>query len=362
MQTRFTKYAGSLISTFWPLLAALGLTGCLLALLGEPVFEAGRLLLQGSWGTSRDRCVVFAKSIPLILTGLAVAIPYRTGLFNIGGEGQMFVGSLCAAFAGAAMQGQLAPLGPLHAFFAIMAGCVGGALWAFIPAVLKTRRNVHEVLTTIIFNFLAFYIVNTLIQGPLSAGEGLSQTAPVAESARLPVLWQVRAQILSSGLLLSLFMAIAGSVYLHRFRWGRVSGLVGKNATACRYAGVRINRHYFVAMLLGGTAAGLGGALEVCGSNGLLQARFTPGYGFDGIAVAFLARAEPWACIPAALAIATLRTGGQLLQLELDLSKDIVSILEAFMITAVAIQLSFKNRKPVQVSEAKSMSPEEACP
>ena len=121
-----------------------------------------------------------------------------------------------------------------------------------------------------------------------------------------------------------------------------------------------MKRQRLVALLLGGAVAGLGGALEVCGIHGTLQARFVPGVGFDGIAVAFLARAEPLACIPAALAIASLRTAGQSLQLELDISKDIVSILEAVTIAAVAIQVVWSKRSWTKNIPASGMAEEDA--
>lgn len=326
----------------WPLLGALALTGVGLALLGEPVGEVARLLVEGSWGTANTRCAVLVKTMTLILTGMAVVLPYRAGLFNIGGEGQLFVGGLAAALVGTA--GFLPGVPGLHPGACVAAGAVAGAGWALGPALLRTGRGVHEILTTIIFNFLALYIVNHLVQGPFSGGPGLSQTAHVLPSAELPILWQVRAQKLSLGLPLAGLLAVLGTLYLHRMRWGRLSILVGRNPTACRYSGVLVGRQRLVALLLGGAVAGFGGALEVCGLHGTLQARFVPGVGFDGIAVAFLARAEPLACIPAALAIATLRTAGQSLQLELDISKDVVSILEAVTIAAVSIQVAWSKR------------------
>ena len=341
---RITALVRSIVETIWPLLAALLLTCLLLLLLGEPVGAFVRLLFEGSWGSPRDRCTVLTKTMPLILTGLAVAIPYRAGLFNIGGEGQMFAGGLAAAYAGSSVSAALGLPSIAAIPFCLLSGILAGAAWAFFPAILRTYRGVHEVLTTIIFNFLAFYIVNYIIQGPLSAGEGLAQTSHLDERAMLPVLWRVRIQALSSGILISALVAAAASGYLHRIRWGRISTLVGRNPAACRYAGVNTGRHWLTALLLGGAIAGLGGALDVCGVHGYLQARFAPGYGFDGIAVAFLARAEPWACIPSALAIASLRTAGQTLQLELDISKDIVLILEAILVAGVAIQIAWSRR------------------
>ena len=342
---RMTAIVRSVVEASWPLLAAILLTGMLLLILGEPVGDFMRLLVAGSWGSPRDRCTVLGKMMPLILTGLAVAIPFRAGLFNIGGEGQMFVGSLAAAFVGTHVSTGMGMSAIPTIGACLIGGVIAGASWAFIPAILRTRRGVHEVVTTIIFNFLAFYTVNYIVQGPLSSGAGAAQTSTLGEGAMLPVLWRVRVQTLSSGILISALVACVASIYLGRIRWGRISTLVGRNPVACRYAGVRVERQWLVALVLGGGIAGLSGAMEVCGTHGYLQTRFAPGYGFDGIAVAFLARAEPWACIPAALAIASLRTAGQTLQLELGISKEIVLILEAILVAGVAVQIAWSRTR-----------------
>lgn len=328
-----------LVSLLLAVLAAALLTSLFLWGMGYSPLSVYQTLIASTWASPSGVMLVAVKASLLILTGLAVAIPYRAGLFNIGGEGQILWGGLAAAVVGAC---PLGIVGPFHLVLCLLLGALCGALWGWIAALLKNLRGVHEVISTIMLNFIAFQFVNELIFGALNAGAGASRTAFIAPSAFMPVLMSQGAADASWGIALSAALALAFSVLLYRTWFGFSLRAVGANPGACAYSGIAVSRIRSGSMLLGGGCAGLSGALQVTGVDHTLYARFAGGYGFDGIAVAFLALCEPWATIPAALTIATLRAADRSLQLDVNLPKEVVLMLEGVLIVCIAI---FARRK-----------------
>lgn len=325
------KRLGSLILA---MAVSLLLAALFLWITGYPPGRVFTALVTSTWGSTTGLFLLGTKAALLILTGLAVAVPFRAGLFNIGGEGQLYLGALAAAALGARPWNVL---GPLHGVLCIAAGGLCGALWGGIAAGLKSRRGIHEVITTIMLNFIAFQVVNELTLGALNAGPSSSRTAMVADSARFPLLYAQGASQLTAGIVLSVVLA-AGLSWMLRCTWfGFHLRAVGGNPTAAAYAGIAVPRIQWQAMLWGGGCAGLAGALQVTGIDYTLYARFGGGYGFDGIAVAFLGLCEPWATIPAALIIATLRAGDRTLQLDLNVPREMVFILEGVLIIGIAL-------------------------
>lgn len=301
---------------------------------GYPPARVFATLATSTWGSASGLFLLGTKATLLILTGLAVAVPYRAGLFNIGGEGQLYLGALAAVALGVQPWNAL---GPLHAVLCAAAGCLCGALWGGIAAGLKSRRGIHEVITTIMLNFIAFQAVNEMTLGVLNAGPGSSRTAMVADSARFPVMYAQGAAQLTAGIIVSIVLAMGLSWMLYRTWFGFHLRAVGENPTAAAYAGIAVPRIQWRAMLWGGGCAGLAGALQVTGIDYTLYTRFGGGYGFDGIAVAFLGLCEPWATVPAALLIATLRAGDRTLQLDLNVPREMVFILEGLLIICIAL-------------------------
>ncbi len=325
------KRLGSLILA---MAVSLLLVSLFLWINGYPPARVFAALVTSTWGSTTGLFLLGTKTALLILTGLAVAVPFRAGLFNIGGEGQLYLGALAAAALGAQPWNAL---GPLHGVLCMTAGCLCGALWGGIAAGLKSRRGIHEVITTIMLNFIAFQVVNEMTLGVLNAGPGSSRTAMVAESARFPLLYARGAAQLTAGIVLSVILAAGLSWMLHRTWFGFHLRAVGGNPTAAAYAGIAVPRIQWQAMLWGGGCAGLAGALQVTSIDYTLYTRFGGGYGFDGIAVAFLGLCEPWATIPAALIIATLRAGDRTLQLDLNVPREMVFILEGLLIIGIAL-------------------------
>lgn len=327
-------FTNRIVSLLMAAFTALALVSLFLWSTGYSPTAVFRVLVSSTWASPSGLMQIAAKTALLILTGLAVALPYRAGLFNIGGEGQFLWGGLAAAAVGAC---SLGALGPLHLILCLLSGILCGAVWGWIAAALKNLRGAHEVISTIMLNFIAFQIINELTLGALNAGGGSSRTAFVSPSATMPVLMSQGAGDTSWGIALSAAIAAGFSWLLYQTWFGFSLRAVGSNPSACAYSGIAVNRIRSGAMLIGGGCAGLGGALQVTGVDHTFYARFAGSYGFDGIAVAFLALCEPWATIPAALVIATLRAADRSLQLDVALPREIVLMLEGILIVCIAI-------------------------
>lgn len=305
------------------------------------IFTAGDLsvglekVVNGYWGMvygaflKKNGLVnTLVASTPLILTGLAVAIPFRAGLFNIGAEGQFLIGALLGTLAGIYV-----PLPPvIHTVFVMFCGFLGGAIWGFIPGILRARLGSHEVINTIMLNFIAISIVNYAVRAPFKDPNPSNvQTLPILRTAEL--------MRLSGRLHLGFFIAIAAAIlmfyFLFKTTWGFSLRTTGQNPDAADYAGIRPKSEYVIAMMLAGGLAGLAGVIEVQGLTHVLT-EGSPGYGFDAIAVSLLALNHPLGIIPAAFVFGALRTGGDFLQIRAGLSVHIVSILQALILLFVA--------------------------
>ncbi|MBD1373648.1 ABC transporter permease [Hazenella sp. IB182357] len=277
---------------------------------------------------------------PLILTGLAVAIAFRTGLFNIGVEGQFIVGQLVAFIV--ATQLGLPPV--IQVIVAVIMGGLAGALWGLVPGFLKASRGVHEVIVSIMMNFIALYLSNYLIRTWLA--KGADSTPKIADSPPLKV--DVLSQIFGgSRIHLGIFIALLGVFVmyylLYRTKLGYELRAVGYNPRASEYAGMSVKRNIILSMMISGSFAGLAGASEVLGTSGYLsiEAAFT-GIGFDGIAVALLGGNTPLGVIFAASLFGVLNYGGGNMQFEADVPFEVIRVVVAAIILFVAANISTK--------------------
>ena len=279
----------------------------------------------------------FAESLvistPYIFAGLAVALGFRGGLFNIGAEGQLFVGGLASAFVGYSITGL-----PwfLHLPLALLAGIAAGAIWGAIPGYLKARTGAHEVINTIMMNYIAFRLTDFLLQeGPMTRPDGLPITPEVKPSAYLPALFP-RPMRLHAGFFLAL--AIAALVYW--FLWKTTKGfeirMVGANPNAARYAGVRITHTMVLTMALSGALAGLAGANQVLGLDHKMVRAFSAGYGFDSIALALLGNSHPLGVVLASLLFGFLRGGAARMQSVASVPVEIIRIVQGMVIIFIA--------------------------
>lgn len=272
---------------------------------------------------------------PYIFAGLSVAVGFRCGLFNIGAEGQLFIGAICSVWAGFALKGLPAII---HLPLALLAGALGGAAWAFVPAILKAKTGAHEVINTIMMNYIAFRLSEWLLgdKGPLKEPSSANPISPPIEvSAELPRLFPdpIRFHL---GFFVALGVAFVVYWFLFKTTFGFEIRTVGANPNAARYAGMNITRNLIIAMCLSGALAGLAGANEVLGVNHNLAFAFSSGYGFDSIALALLGKSHPFGVVLAALLFGTLRSGTTRMQSVARIPIDIISIIQALIIAFIA--------------------------
>ncbi|MCX7992411.1 MAG: ABC transporter permease [Fimbriimonadales bacterium] len=326
----------------------LGALTLLIVAAGKPVGESFQIIVQGATGYPRTELygpvdawdAVLHDMTLLLLTGLSVAVALQAGLFNIGAAGQLLVGALAAAWIGT-LQGMP---GGLHLLAALLGGAGAGALWAFLPVWLKVKRGAHEVISTIMFNYIALYLTHWLVTERLKDPAGdAPQTAVIAEAARLPLLREDFLQA-SWGLGIAVLTALGLWLVLYRTVWGYEARATGANRDAADAAGAPTARRMTEAMLLAGALAGLGGAIEVCGSQYRFFEGFPSEYGFDGIAVALLAGNHPALTILSGWLMSALRSGAYHLHAETGAPKEIAIVVQAALILYVAAVYLRKRR------------------
>ena len=270
-------------------------------------------------------------SVPLMLAGLGVALGFRSGLFNIGAEGQLFIGAVFAAYVGFSFTG-LPPI--IHVPLAILAGAIGGGIWGLIPGWLKAKTGGHEVINTIMLNFIAFRLTEWLLRGPMGRADGNPISPTIAEAARFPRFFDpLRFHL---GFFIALAIAWFVWWFLFKTKWGFTLRTVGANPDAARYAGMNIVNITVLAMTLSGALAGLAGANEVLGVNYNLALAFSSGTGFDAIAIALLGKNHPVGVILSALLFGFLRGGATQMDVEAGIGVDIIAILQALILVFIA--------------------------
>ncbi len=272
-------------------------------------------------------------STPYIFAGLAVALGFRVGLFNIGAEGQLFIGAVTSVTVAIYLEGLPAIV---HVPLSLLAGFLGGGLWGFIPGWLKAATGGHEVINTIMMNYIAFRLSEYLLRGPLKNPDGFTPvTAPIQKSAELLQFFKspIRFHI---GFFIALLFAYLVYLFLFKTTWGYTLRTVGSNPRAAKYAGMSIVKSTVMAMFLSGGLAGLAGANEVLGVNHTLALAFASGYGFDSIALALLGKSHPTGVVLASILFGFLRNGAIQMQILAGIPVDIISILQAFILAFIA--------------------------
>ncbi len=274
-----------------------------------------------------------ATTTPYILAGLAVAVSFRCGMFNIGVEGQIFLGAIFATYVGYAFTGLPAVL---HITLAVLAGALGGALWAAIPALLKARAGAHEVITTIMLNYVAYRLTDWLLAGPMQREGSTNPISPIiAQTAELPRLLPDPARF-HIGFFIAIAVAFGVWWLLFRTTIGFEIRTVGANPDAARYAGMNVTRNLVLAMCLSGALAGLAGANQVLGLNHTMTTGISGGLGFDAIALALLGKSHPFGVVAASLLFGILRAGATKMQSVASIPTDLISIIQALVIAFIA--------------------------
>jgi simple sugar transport system permease protein len=332
----------SVLSEFAVPAAAVGvglvLGAVLMLLTGASPLRGYGALLQGSFGSPVNVSETIVYITPLIFTGLSMAVAFRCGLFNIGAEGQFIVGMVAAAVAGCSIRGL-----PwiLHMPISVLAGAAAGALWASVPGFLKARFGVHEVVNTIMMNYIALYLSHYLVNGPIKDPAVTSPySREVLASARLiRFMGEGGAFRVNMGTLIAIGAAFLVYYILWKTTVGYEIRAVGHNPDAARYAGISVAKNIITAMAISGALAGLAGSVQVLG----IQYRFLDlfafeGYGFDGIAVSLVGKNHPFGILASASLFGVLARGAQTMQGMARVPKETVGIIQAAVIFFVAAE------------------------
>jgi simple sugar transport system permease protein len=324
--------------TIWAVLAALMCGSILFLIAGADPITAYFTLFGEAFFDFFGFGATLVKFSPILLAGLAVALPLKAGLFNVGAEGQIYVGALFCTIA-ALFLPFLHPA--IHLPLCIAAGALGGAFWAFIAGWLKAYRGINEVIVTLLLNYVGINLVSYAAGGPL-----MEEGAPYPYSAEVPaglhlayILPPTDAHV---GAVIGVAVALGLALIMRYTSFGFALSTVGSNAQAARYAGINVEHQILYAMSLGGALAGLAGAFEILGLKYRLFHMFSAGYGFDGIVVAFIASAN-LALVPiAALFLAGLRAGAQLMQRAVGVDSTIVDAIQGLVVVFVAASLAVR--------------------
>ena len=321
------------------------------------VFSAYKNLFEGSFWGMRSISNTITASTPLLLSGLAVSVAFKAGLFNIGATGQMLAGGMVALWVGFVMTGP----GWLQIPLALIAGAIGGALYGGIAGVLKARTGAHEVITTIMLNSIASFMVMWLLKTKTFQREGRPDPISklISEEAHLPRLFgfmEGRSDLSAHlGFFVALLMTYLYWYLLKRTTLGFELRATGLNSDAAKYAGMKTKSLMVVAMLFAGGFAGLAGATEILGTYGYASGSFAGEIGFDAIAVALLGQSSPIGTLVSAVLFGALQAGGRQMQANTDVHVDLITVLRALIVMFVAAPLLVKAmfRVKSQVSAQK---------
>ncbi len=310
-------------------------------------------LLRGAVGSLSAISQTIRKATPFILTGLSVAFAFKAGLFNIGAAGQFLMGTIFSVAVGVSFAGLPAFI---HMPLALLAGILGGALWGGIAGWLKVWKGAHEVITTIMLNYIAslfagwtVYAGGTAGQkpGPLSdpeaAARAISETRDVLESARLPQLFPQYLDRVHWGIILALLMAVLAWWVLWKTTLGFEIRTVGQNMHAARYAGIRVGRTMVLSMAIAGGLAGLAGAVETLGLNYKFAPEFTGGVGFEGITIALLGQTHPFGVVLSSFLMGGLYAGSAKMQFDSGVDRQIIQVVQALVLAFVAAPEIIRN-------------------
>ena len=322
---------------------------------GASPIDAYQALVIGAFGNGTALQRTLEKATPLIFSGLAVAFAFKAGLFNIGAQGQLLFGAITSAAIGFGITGLPAIV---HAPLALLGGAIAGGLYGAIPGALKTYTGAHEVITTIMLNYVAINITDYLADGPLkdtSPGNVVARTPAIASSADIPAVGPI-----PLGFVIAVIMAAGAWWLLWHTTLGYEIRTVGLNPSAADYAGMRVAWTVILTMILSGLLAGVGGAVETQGVIGRYQPGFNVGLGFDGITIALLGRTNPFGVIPAALLVGAMRAGSSQMQFSANVATEIIDVILAillFFVTAdLIIRWLLRMRAPAVEEEQVTLS------
>ena len=327
-----------LLTSLAAIVAAMILGGIFLALRGKDPLAAYGMLFARGLGTSYGITETLIRMAPLLIVSAGLLISLRTGVWNIGIDGQLMVGALCAGVAAAAVAGQIA--NPLLWLVAAAAGMGGGLLWALVPGLLRVRWGLNEIITTLMMNYVALNVTSWLVKGPVKDPDVVPpQTRLIPQEMRLP---DIAGTGIHIGLLAGLVVVGLVTILFRYTVVGFMLDIVGRNRQAAIHAGMPVNRLTLVALLASGALAGLAGASDILGVKGLFQGNWNPGYGFAAFALVYLARLNSLWIIPFAYFLSFLTIGGEMMARPLGIPTYFVEMLEGLMLLCFAVATYFE--------------------
>jgi len=299
--------------------------GAIIAALGASPVDSVKYLIQGAFGSKTNIGSTLVKVTPLIFTGLCACFAYRCGVFNLGGEGQFIMGAITATWVAVGWGLE----GALPCIVGVLLGAVVGGIWGAIPGLLKIKRGLNEMIVSIMLNYVATLFMGWVYTELLRDGS-VPQTFPVPEATKLARLADgMRA---TWGLVIAVVLALMLYYFLFYTSKGFQLRAVGLNPTASRYQGFNIKRYILVSFIVSGAIAGMGGAVELLGTQFRLMSGFASGFGFDGVAIALIAQLNPLATVFVAYFFAVLRTGATTMQVGSGVPTSVIDIIQALVI------------------------------
>lgn len=324
-----TSIGFSLIAIVFSFLIA----GIVMLVLGYNPLEAYRALIDGAFGSSYALSLTLSKSVPLIFVGLAVGLALQGGLFNIGGEGQIYIGGFVAAITGLELYSFLSSWLALP--IAIICGILASALWGAGVGIIKARLNINEVVVAIMMNYVAQFLTSFFVNGPFIAkGSMTPQTEMLPQQIQLPKI--IPNTQLTTSLYIAIIMAVVYGIMTNRTTFGFEVRAMGNNAHAAETGGVKITRTTVLTMAVSGAIAGMAGIFEVFGTYGRFIDGFSSGLGFTGIAIAFIGQSTPVGIILAALLFGSLQAGAMQMSMMAGVSANINNFIQGLVIVFIA--------------------------
>lgn len=323
------KILDAIIHNGVTILLALVLFGVILLIRGADPITSYRDLFKATLGSFYGFSEVVVAMIPILLTALAVALPARIGMINVGGEGQLYLGGIFATF-GALVFKDL-PIWILLPLMMLL-GILGGALWAFLPAYFKSIGLVNETITTLLMNSIAPKIAGLLVFGYWHSPRETNMTPNFVEAARLPQFFDTRIHL---GIVFGLVLLLVFWYVMKKTRWGLEMRTIGGNVQAARRNGIPVAAYQLIVFCISGGIAGLAGMAQVSGFYGLLIPNFSPGYGYMGFLISWLAGGDPLGILLMAFVVSIIMTGGNMLQITVGLPYAVINLLLAFTLFIV---------------------------
>ncbi len=324
----------SVLSGLACVVAAFAIGAILIALIGRDPVHAYWSLFEASLGSTNGLAETAIRTVPLALCGIGIALAFRAGVFNVGAEGQLFIGGIAAAWMGLQLSGQpqwlvLPAMG--------LAAALAGALWSGIAGVLKLKLRADELITTIMLNYVAIYFVGYLLHGPLQEpGSPLARTARLATEARLPTI--LEGTRLHAGLLIVIVIAILAQVFLWRSVAGFKLRAVGHNQRAAENTGMNVKAALWTGFLICGALAGLAGFSEVAGVQRRMIENLSPGFGYTAIIVALLGQTNPLGVLAAAVLFAALQIGSTTMESAAGVPSALTTVIQALVVLLLLAQ------------------------